>query len=88
MTYYRLETGYQRKTLAEMIAWQAEIGDVEFFYADETKHVGLQVVWLSDDQAAIRNINSGIETSWRCIDGTRGLRYAYTKLCGGKVEEA
>jgi hypothetical protein len=88
MTHYMLPTGYQRKTLAEMIAWDGEIGDVEFFYIDETKHVGLQVVWLADDQVAVRNLNSGIETSWRCINATRGLRYAYTKLCGGQVEEA
>ncbi len=89
MTYYRLPTGYQRDTLAEIINWreEASIGNVKFFYIDETKHVGLQCMWLTDDEVAVRNINSGIETSWRCINGARGLRYTYTKLCGGQVDE-
>ena len=38
-------------------------------------------------QAEFRNINSGIETPWNCINATMGIRYRYTKLCGGVVQE-
>lgn len=89
MTNYKLATEYQQETLKKIFDWpgSAQLGDVEFFWTDKTKHVGLQAVWLADKQVAIRNINSGIETSWDCINATRGIRYAYTKLCGGVVEE-
>lgn len=89
MTTYKLATEYQQETLKKIVDWpgSAQLGDMEFFWIDKTKHVGLQAVWLADEQVAIRNINSGIAVSWRCIDATRGIRYAYTKLCGGVVEE-
>jgi hypothetical protein len=89
MITYKLATEYQQETLKKIIDWagSAQLGDMDFFWLDKTKHVGLQAVWLADGQVAIRNINSGIETSWRCINSTRGLRWAYTTLCGGVVEE-
>lgn len=89
MTTYKLSTEYQRETLQKIVAWpvSAQLGDMEFFWLDRTKHVGLQAVWLADEQVAVRNIDSGIETSWNCIDATRGIRYRYTKLCGGAVQE-
>jgi len=89
MTTYKLPTEYQRETLQKIFDWpgSAQTGDMVFFWLDKTKHVGLQVVWLADGQVAIRNINSGIEPSWRCINASRGLRWAYTTLCGGVVEE-
>ena len=89
MTTYKLATEYQRETLKKIVDWpgSAQLGDMEFFWIDKTKHVGLQAVWLTDEAVAVRNIDSGIETSWRCINGTRGIRFAYTRLCGGEVEE-
>ena len=89
MTTYKLSTRYQRETLKRIVEWAgtAQIGDMIFFWTDPTKHVGLQAVWLADEQVAIRNVNSGIETAWNCINATRGVRYRYTKLCGGEVQE-
>jgi hypothetical protein len=90
MTTYRLATEYQRRTLANIGAFwdHGTIGQVEFFYIDETKHKGIQCVWLTSDEVAYRHINSGIETSWRCANIPRGLGYIYTKeLCGGQVDE-
>jgi hypothetical protein len=89
MTTYKLATEYQQETLKKIVDWpgSAQLGDMEFFWIDKTKHVGLQVVWLADEQVAIRDINSDIETSWRCINAARGLLWAYTKLCGGEVVE-
>lgn len=80
---------YQTKTLQEVIQWRttAKIGDVKIFYISEDNQVGLHCVWLTDDEVAVRTLNSGIETTWRCINGGLGLRYAYTKLCGGEVVE-
>jgi len=89
MTTYKLATEYQQDTLKKIVdrAETAKLGDMQFFWNDRTKHVSLQAVWLTDEAVAVRNINSGIETSWRCINGTRGIRFAYTRLCGGEVEE-
>lgn len=89
MTTYKLATEYQQETLKKIVDWpgSAQLGDMEFFWIDKTKHVGLQAVWLADGEVAVRNFNSGITISWRCINATRGIRYAYTKLCGGVVEE-
>ena len=89
MTTYKLATEYQRDTLKKIVGWpgSAQLGDMEFFWIDKTKHVGLQAVWLADEQVAIREFDPGITFSWRCIDATRGIRYAYTKLCHGVVQE-
>jgi len=88
MTTYKLSTEYQRDTLKKIFDWteSAQLGDTEFFWADAGERSGIQVVCLTDDQVAIRNVGS-FRTAWCCINASRGLMYRYTTLCVGVVEE-